>query len=136
MISHLLFPFFCCSLQTPPPPLPPTLVSTARLSSNSINPQLPSGSFLCGKNSATRPYIPQRRTTYTFFSTGETRPITSNVTCDTKKLIYLIQCNRCNLQYIGETKRRLNDRFKEHLRTVDNPKNKPKPTTTAKHCLS
>ena len=23
-------------------------------------------------------------------------------------------CNRCNLQYIGETKRRLEDRFNEH----------------------
>ena len=46
-------------------------------------------------------------TSYTFFSTGETRTIKSNLTCDTKNLIYMIQCNRCNLQYIGETKRRL-----------------------------
>ena len=34
----------------------------------------------------------------------------------------VIQCNRCNLQYIGETKRRLKDRFNEHRRTIDNPK--------------
>ena len=32
----------------------------------------------------------------------------------------MIQCNRCNLQYIGETKRRLKDRFNEHRRTIDN----------------
>ena len=32
----------------------------------------------------------------------------------------MIQCNRCNLQYIGETKRRLKDRFIEHRRTIDN----------------
>ena len=25
----------------------------------------------------------------------------------------MIQCNRCNLQYIGETKRRLKDRFND-----------------------
>ena len=31
----------------------------------------------------------------------------------------MIQCNRCNLQYIGETKRRLKDRFNEHRRTID-----------------
>ena len=49
-------------------------------------------------------------------STGETRAIKSNLTCDTKNLIYMIQCNRCNLQYIGETKRRLKDRFNEHRR--------------------
>jgi len=45
----------------------------------------------------------------------------------------MIQCNRCNLQYIGETKRRLKDWFNEHRRT---PNNKSKPTTAAEHFLS
>ena len=72
-------------------------------------------------------------TSYTFFSTGETRTIKSNLTCDTKNLIYMIQCN---LQYIGETKRRLKDRFNEHRRTIDNPNTKFKPTTAAEHFLS
>ena len=48
----------------------------------------------------------------------------------------MIQCNCCNLQYIGETKRRLKDRFNEHRRTIDNPNNKSKPTTAAEHFLS
>ena len=48
----------------------------------------------------------------------------------------MIQCNRCNLQYIGETKRRLKDRFNEHRRTIDNPNTKSKPTTAAEHFLS
>ena len=48
----------------------------------------------------------------------------------------MIQCNRCNLQYIEETKRRLKDRFNEHSRTIDNPNNKSKPTTAAAHFLS
>ena len=52
-------------------------------------------------------YISHGLTTYTFFFTSETRPIKSNLTCDTKNLIYMIQRNRCYLQYIGETKRRL-----------------------------
>ena len=26
----------------------------------------------------------------------------------------MVQCSRCNFQYIGETKRRLTDRFNEH----------------------
>ena len=47
----------------------------------------------------------------------------------------MIQCNRCNLQYIGETKRRLKDRL-EHHRTIDNPNTKSKPTTAAEHFLS
>ena len=114
------------------------LLVLAKLPSNSTNPnpQLPCGSFRCGKNCATCPYISDGLTSYTFFSTGETRTIKSNLACDTKNLIYMIQCNRCNLQYIEETKRRLKDRFNEHRRTIDNPKTKSKPTTAAEHFLS
>ena len=66
---------------------------------------------LCGQNCATCPYITNGLTSYTFYATGETRSITSHITCNTKNVIYMVQCNRCNLQYIGETKRRLKDRF-------------------------
>ena len=31
----------------------------------------------------------------------------------------LIQCNNCNVQYIGETKRHLSDRFGEHRRAIE-----------------
>ena len=47
----------------------------------------------------------------------------------------MIQCNRCNLNYIGETRRRLKGRFNEHRRTIDNPNKKSKPTTAAEHFL-
>ena len=67
------------------------LLVSAKLPSNSTNPnpQLPCGSFRCGKNCATGPYISDGLTSYTFFSTGETRTIKSNLTCDTKNLIYM-----------------------------------------------
>ena len=48
----------------------------------------------------------------------------------------MIQCNRCHLQYIGETKRRLKDRFNEHRRSVDKTNIRSKPTTVAEHFLS
>ena len=73
---------------------------------------------------------------YTFSSTGETRNITSHITCNTKNLIYMVQCNRCHLQYIGETKRRLKDRFNEHRRLVDKTNTKSKPTIVSEHFLS
>ena len=66
---------------------------------------------------------------------GGNSSIKSNLTCETKNLIYMIQCNRCNLQYRGETKRRLKDRFNEHRRTIDNPNTKSKPTTAALRTL-
>ena len=43
-----------------------------------------------------------------FHCTGETHHIKSHITCATFNVIYLIQCRLCNLQYIGETKCRLN----------------------------
>ena len=58
------------------------------------------------------------------------------ITCYTKNVIYMVQWNRCNLQYIGETKRRLKDRFNEHRRAVDKTKIKSKPTTVSDHFLS
>ena len=44
--------------------------------------------------------------------------------------------NRCNLQHIGETKRRLKDRFNEYRRAVDKTNFKSEPTTVSQHFLS
>ena len=96
----------------------------------------PPSFFRCGQKLATCPYITNGLTSYTFYATGETRSITSHITCNTKNVIYMVQCNRCNLQYIGETKRRLKNRFNEHRRAVDKTNIKLKPTTVSEHFLS
>ena len=41
----------------------------------------------------------------------------SHITYDTSNVIYMIQCVKCKLQYIGETKRRLKDRLGDLLST-------------------
>ena len=43
------------------------------------NYHLPPGSFRCGQNCATGPYITNGLTTYPFYVTGETRAITSHI---------------------------------------------------------
>ena len=48
--------------------------------------------------------------------------IDRNVDCQTKKLIYCVECKKCSQQYIGETKRSLQDRFSDHLGYVRNKK--------------
>ena len=62
--------------------------------SNKHTRQLPPGSYRCEQNCATYPYINDGLTQYTFFSTGETCTIKFHFTCNTKNLIYMIQCNR------------------------------------------
>ena len=91
-------------------------------STDTSNSRPTPGSFRCNnRNCTTCPYIEHGRNQYTFHSTGETHHIKSHITCETFNVIYLIQCRLCNLQYIGETKRRLKDRFNEHRRPIFNP---------------
>ena len=69
-------------------------VPPSGLSYNSANPKLPSGSFRCGKNCATCPYISPGLITYTFFSTGETRPIKSKGSRD-GAVVRALASHRC-----------------------------------------
>ena len=52
--------------------------------------------------------------------------ITDRFTCTSANVIYCIKCTLCKKIYIGETGRRLGDRFREHLCDVErNDKDKP-----------
>ena len=55
------------------------------------------------------------------------------LSCKSKNLIYLIQCNKCKCQYIGETKRQLNERFGEHRRSILNDQQLSDPTPVSLH---
>ena len=87
-------------------------------------------------NCTSCPYIEHGRNQYTFHSTGETHHIKSHITCETFNVIYLIQCRLCNLQYCGETNRRLKDRFNEHRRTILNPTGNYIHTAVSEHFLT
>ena len=41
------------------------------------------------------------------------------VCCKSNNLIYAIECKRCHMHYVGETKRAWSDRLSEHLRTIE-----------------
>ena len=46
--------------------------------------------------------------------------IRDRFTCQSENVVYSIICRRCGCLYIGETWRRLRERFSEHLRSVRN----------------
>ena len=103
---------------------------------NTDNSRFPPGSFRCNKNNCTTcPYIEDGRTQYTFNSTGQMNQIKSHITCETSNVIYMIQCTKCNLQYIGETKRRLKERFNEHRRPIINTSSY-NPTAVSRHFIT
>ena len=72
------------------------------------------------------PFIAEGTTSYTFFSTNEQRRIRHHITCFSSNLVCMLQCNKCNVQYIGETKRHLSDRFDEHRRGIEEAIGGPK----------
>ena len=41
-----------------------------------------------------------------------------NVTCKSSNLIYCISCKQCGMQYVGQTKNRLMDRFQPHFYNI------------------
>ena len=57
--------------------------------------------------------------------------ITDHCTCTSAIVIHCITCTLCKKLYIGETGRRLGERFREHLRDVEkDDKNASKPVAT------
>ena len=60
------------------------------------------------------PYI---KTSKEFVSsqTKEKHNINDAFNCNTKGLIYLTTCTKCNKQYVGQTGRKLKERMREHL---------------------
>ena len=55
--------------------------------------------------------------------------LAQNVDCNTNNVVYLLECNKCKKQYIGETKRKFIVRFKEHLADIRHNRDTP----VAKH---
>ena len=52
-------------------------------------------------------------------TTGRTHKTMWNVTCKSSNLIYVLTCNICGMQYVGQTKRELGERLKEHLGKIE-----------------
>ena len=62
--------------------------------------------------------ILDQNTVITNHKTGQTITARTDVCCKTTNLIYILICPTCNKQYIGETKRDFQVRYKEHVRTI------------------
>ena len=65
-----------------------------------------SGAFRCHRNRCRMcPFITEGTTSYTFLHTNEQRCIRHYITCPSSNLVYMMQCNKRNVQYIDEIKR-------------------------------
>lgn len=62
--------------------------------------------------------------------TGRTYDSPTNYNCETTNVVYLITCNRCKKQYVGETSRSFRKRMLEHKNYV---RRKDMSTATGRH---
>ena len=72
------------------------------------------------RNCTTCPTLKKAEIDTLFISPVNLPSVKFHITCTTFNVIHTIQHRLCNLQYIGETKRRLKYRFNEHRRPVLN----------------
>ena len=52
-------------------------------------------------------------------TTGEKITLQQRTTCQTSNVIYLIECSKCNNQYIGETRNPIHRRANQHRSDVN-----------------
>ena len=78
----------------------------------------PRGTTPCGKPRCET--CPQLIKNHTVRSTSTSRQlrVMASCTCLTTDIVYLIQCYRCGLQYVGQTNNPLHIRFQQHIRDI------------------
>ena len=73
----------------------------------------------CGKTCSACPYIKEGKAIDKFKGTEKWK-INKPVNCETRNIVYLIECLKCSKRYIGESKRALKDRLADHRGYVSN----------------
>ena len=68
-------------------------------------------------------------------STNREFKIPKKVSCNSTNLVYCIECNMCNIQYVGQTKNKLLTRINQHRSDVRTKKDTPVSRHFNKHPL-
>ena len=110
-LSNLCTAFKACN-----PSLRNILVR-AQLPDSNQQPQIPRGTQPCGRNCFCCKYI-KTATNITSFHNGKSFRTRASGNCRTTGIIYLIECRRCHLQYVGQTGTELKTRLCNHISSI------------------
>ena len=98
----------------------------------------PSGNYQCQDKRCHTCKIIFEKNTFTSKINGRKHNVHYTFTCKTRNLVYLIQCKKCGLQYIGETENPLHVRISGHRSDINTRKTE-KPVAAyfnqPDHCL-
>lgn len=70
-------------------------------------------------------FAPSKIKSFTSYKTGEKYEINQVLTCTDKDVVYVLSCQKCNLQYVGETSLTIRNRLSGHLYTIRNNDDTP-----------
>ena len=91
-----------------------------KLVSSTLTPHItlkPKGSHPCHKPCATCPLMQPAYSVHSTVSNYQHK-IRGSYNCQSKNVIYLITCNKCHIQYVGQTTNTLNTRMRNHISDI------------------
>ncbi len=95
------------------------------LTSSNLNKQKKEyGCKPCNKPCATCRHVSTSKTV-TSQQTKKKYNITGEYTCQTTSAIYVLTCNTCQVQYVGESGNTVNERFRSHIYDIRHQRDKP-----------
>ena len=71
----------------------------------------------CGKWCTACPYVKEGKTIK--INSKKNWNINKNVNCETRNIVYIIECQKCKINYVGESKRSLKERLADHRSYVN-----------------
>ncbi|XP_019614385.1 PREDICTED: uncharacterized protein LOC109462296 [Branchiostoma belcheri] len=96
---------------------------------NLLEKFVPSGSFPCGKNGCTNCAYVKKANNFKSHRTGKCYAIRTHINCQSKNIVYLIQCKKYGVQYVGETKQTLANRLNSHRSAINTCTKKDTPVS-------
>ena len=94
-----------------------TNIKQVLVKSDLLPSNVPNGSGPCNKPCIICPHM-VKTAHYTSSITKQTYKILGHYNCKTKSVVYLITCNICNTQYVGQTGNTVNERIRGHLADI------------------
>ncbi|XP_078579213.1 uncharacterized protein LOC144863692 [Branchiostoma floridae x Branchiostoma japonicum] len=76
------------------------------------------GSMKCGSERCATCEHLEEGATFSSHTTEESFQMKDSMTCRSTYIIYLISCNKCGLQYVGESKEELRTKFNSHIASI------------------
>ncbi|XP_066275237.1 uncharacterized protein [Branchiostoma lanceolatum] len=95
-----------------------------RENKNFITKNIPPGSYPCGRKCLTCTYV-RKSKDFQSHRTSRRYTIRAHITCRTRNIIYMIQCKKCGIQYVGETGQTLANRMNGHRSSIKTDKDTP-----------